>query len=111
MPVAKPAGSRSASKMGQNRSKLTGIPGERQARGPAAPQHLGSIWGKGRARAPGLAASPPAGRSGLLRDQPLEQLDLLRKRIVVARKSLDLANRVKHRRMVPAAETPTDLGQ
>jgi len=49
--------------------------------------------------------------SGLVVDQPSEQFELLRQRVVGARKVLDLAHGMEHGRMVAAAEAPPDLRQ
>ena len=47
--------------------------------------------------------------AGKLVDQSLEEFDFLRHRVVAARKTFDLAHRMKNRRMIPAAEPATDL--
>lgn len=77
------------------------------AKGAAA----GFPKGKRGREAGGANLSPPAFTcaSRLFGDQPLQQLYFLRHRVVSARKTLDLAHRVKNRRMISTTEAAADF--
>ncbi len=58
---------------------------------------------------PGMTEDSPRGKAQLLLQLPLQDLDFLGQRHVVADQALDLAHRVQHRGVVAAAEAPADF--
>lgn len=91
----------------QNLRKLTVKSLRTQARGTGYGRQRGLSGDKAGEACRRLFRDP----SGLVVDQPSEQFELLRQRVVPARKVLDLAHGMKHGRVVAAAEAPPDLRQ
>ena len=91
----------------QNLRKLTVKSLRTQARGTGSGRQRGLFGDKAGEAGRRLFLSP----SGLVVDQPSEQFEFLRQRVVPAREVLDLAHGMQHGRVVAAAEAPPDLRQ